>query len=384
MSNEEKAVVKKAVDSLVIGGYRSDVLSRDSKGAIMAWKSIVPMTEGKHVHRVKMGGVEKDIIAADAYYLANRVAGLAIIEPPTVVVDGIERPNPYIERDPHSKTVSNVYVKRVVVGRGPSGKVSIVQVTTNFDVNTYCIQTLQKKSKTWGDKAGIKCVYAPADKQPDDFKQPLFFAVSEAFGMWVDASEQATRDALDDLVSKKKFADRIAATIAERTALRKHPCFGGGNLRYIKGTDNKAHPYLEVVGTVGRVEESDIAGWMKAVEAGQRVEDVDVTDSKHETADEDVQAALSDDDIEDAVYQDIENGKPSGPPATEAAAPAQQKPGTERANLIQEITTARLLIGDADYERVLKEHGIADFKGVPAEKLRACLEALHKEADKTQ
>ena len=371
MSGTGTEIAKAETQALVIMGYRAKALMRDAAGQILSYSAAVPLIQGKHIHTIE----KKETPAADAFYLANRVAGLAILEPPTVVVDGVERPNPYIERDPASKTVTNVFIKRAVVGRGPTGKVSMVQVTTNFDLNTYFLQSLQKKMKNHtyavrDAEAQHKktpepiALYGQRGEKPATLASPFFMAIGGDFGIWADSAAPEIQDALNDWTQKKKFADRLAATICERTAMRKHPAFGGG---IVKRTDKGV--YLEVTACVGRVEEADIAAWLKSIESGKRVDDVDYVEGETVKAD-DAEVAAAASDAEEADFTDINTVKPANGDGV-----------TEKALLISQISHSPL--GPVDRGKIMSRHGCkAETLNIAAlATLRAIVADINTELD---
>lgn len=112
----------------------------------------LPLREKQHF--MKISG--KTMILAEGYKELNRIANVNILKPSTIIVDGIEKANPYFERNPDTGCVSLVYTRALGIGFAPTGNMVIVDKTLVFNLITYYIQDMQAKIKkfpsagTWG------------------------------------------------------------------------------------------------------------------------------------------------------------------------------------------------------------------------------------------
>lgn len=180
---------------------------------------------------------KKYAIAYPGYVHLNKVASISILTPPTVVRDGVEQPNPYVERNPKTRAIESVIVRKIGIGYSPAGNLVAIDKTLYFNPYTYFIQSIQAKmsKKKWdkdrkekSDEAANPnaAVVGILTEKPDRPGSWAFFPVEEPLGLWVNYEDPAILDCLEEHTQRQRFGDRIAQTIVERNILKDHPAIG--------------------------------------------------------------------------------------------------------------------------------------------------------------
>lgn len=176
------------------------------------------------------------IISSAGYTQLNKVAGISILTPQAVIVDGKDRPNPFIERDPETKAITAVNLRKIGIGYSPAGTLVAVDKTLFYNIYTYFIQSIQAKMKRvqWKDghptdqKQFPNCaVYGTKDQAPAKKEGAwAFFPTQPPLGLWINYQDQATIDCMEEHTQRQRFGDRIAQTIVDRNILKDHPAIG--------------------------------------------------------------------------------------------------------------------------------------------------------------
>ena len=77
--------------------------------------------------------VKKDYaITHSGYLLLNKVASINLVTPQKVMVDERERPNPFIERNPKTKLIETVNIRKIGVGFSTVGNVTVAGFEPGF------------------------------------------------------------------------------------------------------------------------------------------------------------------------------------------------------------------------------------------------------------
>jgi hypothetical protein len=172
-------------------------------------------------------------ITASGFRHLNKVAGISILSPQFVIVDGIQQPNPFVERDKRTRAIQSVILRKIGIGYSPAGTIVVVDKTLYYNIYTYFIQSIQAKmkKKTWAKSQAERKPAHPnaarigtVDEKPED--RWAFFPTEEPLGIWVNYDDQAILDCLDEHTQRQRFGDRIAQTIVERNILKDHPAIG--------------------------------------------------------------------------------------------------------------------------------------------------------------
>jgi len=190
-----------------------------------------------HIYKVK----KKLAITAAGYKHLNKVASINIVTPQTVSVDGVTKPNPAIERDPITKAIETVNVRKIGIGFSPIGNITIIDKTLFYNLYTYLIQDIHAKMKKeeWKyDKDAGKskptgnllhpnlAVIGQEGKPPESEGSWIFFVTIKPIGIWLNYSDPAASEIIAEHTQRQRFGDRIAQKIVERNILKDHPAIG--------------------------------------------------------------------------------------------------------------------------------------------------------------
>jgi hypothetical protein len=186
-----------------------------------------------HVYKQK----DKYLVTATGYRYLNKVASISIVTPQSVIVDGRQVPNPHIERNPRTKAIESVNIRKMGVGYSPAGNIVVIDKTLFYNVYTYFIQAIQAKMgrAEWTTVEGGRrqktdkkefpnCArYGTADEKPAIAGRWAFYPTEEPLGIWINYEDQAIIDCLEEHTQRQRFGDRMATTIVERNILKDHP-----------------------------------------------------------------------------------------------------------------------------------------------------------------
>lgn len=204
--------------------------------------------KAKQIYKV---GNDYSISAAGYIYL-NKTASISIVTPPTVSVSGINQPNPYVERNPKTKMIETVNVRKIGIGYSPIGNITVIDRTLFYNIYTYLIQSIQAKMnrKVWDNKANqytTEPAYPNAARIGTRMNKPevsetaqwAFFETASPLGIWANYLDPAIQECLDEHTQRQKFGDRMAQTIVQRNILADHPAIGVRSVDYIPGESKK-------------------------------------------------------------------------------------------------------------------------------------------------
>ena len=174
-------------------------------------------------------------ITHPGYLLLNKVASINLVTPQKVMVDERERPNPFIERNPKTKLIETVNIRKIGVGFSTIGNVVVVDKTLLYNIYAYFIESIQAKMKkvVWKDNRPTDQKLHPnaatigtADERPKKEGRWAFFETVSPLGLWINYEDPAIIDCLNEHTQRQRFGDRIAQTIVERNILKTHPAIG--------------------------------------------------------------------------------------------------------------------------------------------------------------
>jgi len=179
-------------------------------------------------------------LGVSGYLHLNKTASISIITPPDVSVGGQKFPNPYVERNPRTKAIETVNIRKIGFGYSPAGNAVIIDKTLYYNIDTYFIQSIQAvmKRRAW-DKTKNKI-------DPDTPKHPnaarighrsdrpkgiegakwTFFETASPLGIWINYLDPAIQGCLEEHTQRQRFGDRIAQSIVTRNILKDHPAIG--------------------------------------------------------------------------------------------------------------------------------------------------------------
>jgi len=180
-------------------------------------------------------------ISHPGYKHLNKVASVNIVTPQKVMIDERERLNPHIERNPKTKMVETVAIRKIGIGYSPAGNITVIDKTLFYNLYAYFIESVQskmkkeewkwdkdeKKSKPTGKKLHPDCaVIGTENEKPKKEGSWAFFETISPLGLWINHEDSAIIDCLNEHTQRQKFGDRIAQTIVERNILKDHPAIG--------------------------------------------------------------------------------------------------------------------------------------------------------------
>lgn len=174
-------------------------------------------------------------LSYEGYKLLNKVASISTVTPQKVMVDEKEQPNPYIERNPKTKMIETVSIRKIGIGLSLAGNVTVIDKTLFYNIYSYFIESVQAKMKKVEWKSGKKtdkklypdcAITGTKDEKPDKPGSWAFFETVSPLGLWINYEDQAIIDCLNEHTQRQRFGDRIAQTIVERNILKDHPAIG--------------------------------------------------------------------------------------------------------------------------------------------------------------
>jgi len=245
-SKNKGAIVRLGADAALVKTGRG--------GIVKSFIAEVPLSEANgELMEVPGAGVS---ITAAGYYRLNRVAGVSILTPATVFVNGVPRGNPYLIHDDNG-TLKDVYVRKVAVGYAPTGQLVVVDQIVHFQVEAYFKRDLMKKYRASKGAIGRITTKEAAQKEIESGKY-MFVPIRDNVGLLVDLSHSDVQRVLETHIENALYGDRKAATIAERNALKKHPALA---IQRVNAIGERGH----------RIAKVPIHGWVAEEMTPQRV-----------------------------------------------------------------------------------------------------------------
>ena len=230
-----------------------------------------------HLYSIKKGSYA---ITGAGYIHLNKVASINIVTPQKIIIDGVEQPNPHIERNKKTKAIETVNVRKIGIGFSPIGNITIIDKMLFYNIYTYFIQSIQAKMKKveWenGRKTDIKtypdCAITGIESEMPEEKDVswAFFETASPLGIWVNYKDPAIIDCLEEHTQRQKFGDRIAQKIVERNILKDHPAIGITQVHPV-GEEKNRKAFVTVYGYRHDFEPSNIAEILEQAEKGSEV-----------------------------------------------------------------------------------------------------------------
>jgi hypothetical protein len=184
---------------------------RDESGRIIATKQIIRLTgqDGTLTQPVFNGPW---VVSAFGYKKLADAAGAVVMNAQTVIVDGVEQPNPFIRRDQDGNAVE-VYCRAVAFRYGEAGQAQVSDRTTIFDLRTYLKADMIGKAKKQKQcfRIGAK------GKAPDGW---IEYPVDGFVSLYMDPSHEEVISFMGQVLNRQKKALEFAQTFAQRNALK--------------------------------------------------------------------------------------------------------------------------------------------------------------------
>jgi hypothetical protein len=284
--------------------------------------------------------VDKYLITASGYKHLNKVASISLVTPQSVIVDGRPVPNPHIERNPRTKAIESVNIRRMGIGFSPTGNIVVIDKTLFYNVYTYFIQSLQAKMKRaeWKTENGKRiktetkefpncAVYGIEPEKPEQKGAWAFFPTEPPLGIWVNYEDQATIDCLEEHTQRQRFGDRMAATIVDRNILKDHPAIGATQV-FPKQGQGGIQASVDVYGYRADNSPRDISSIMRQAEQGEASKDFEIKAEVIGAVDAEEEAVAREEVVGDEGAVDMGNpAKDKEPPPAFWKKQAEEKGG---------------------------------------------------------
>lgn len=260
-----------------------------------------------HYYKVK----KKYGITKPGYKRLNKVASISTVTPLKVMVDGREQPNPYIERNPETKLIESVFIRKMGIGFSPMGNIVVVDKTLLYNIYSYFIESIQSKMKKakWDEKNNCysdeklhpNCaVIGTADEKPELDGKWAFYGTAPPLGLWINYEDSAIIDCLNEHTQKQRFGDRIAQTIVERNILKDHPAIG---VDEVQPQQTGGRAFVTVYGYRHDYGPSQINEIMAQAEKGSETIEVEAEVTDNVTEEEEAEALK---EVEEEVQEEVD------------------------------------------------------------------------------
>jgi len=209
---EKKDVVALGIDEAFV--------LRDSEGQIKAFKQTVHLSlqNGGLIQPVYNG---PSVVSAQGYEIINEATGASVIFPKTVLVDGEEKPNPFVVRE--KGHITQIICRAVAFKYSSKGIPMTRDWTTVYDVRKYRAADLFAKAK----KFPQAFMALPADMKPSDLdldiKGPQAWAkteINDEVNLWYNTRHPECLDWLKHIINREKKVLDYAQTFAARNAAK--------------------------------------------------------------------------------------------------------------------------------------------------------------------
>jgi len=231
-----------------------------------------------HFYKIKK---DNYAITAAGYVHLNKVASINLVTPQHVIVDGQKQHNPHVERNPRTKAIETVNVRKLGIGYSPVGNITVIDKTLFYNIYTYFVQSIQAKMKkqewTWdaqkkksvptGKLEHPDCAFTGTKADKPASGKWAFFETVAPLGIWVNYEDPAILDCLDEHTQRQRFGDRMAQKIVERNILKDHPAIGATKIEP-QSKEGKDVAYVMVYGYRHDLEPTNMTEIADQVEKG--------------------------------------------------------------------------------------------------------------------
>jgi hypothetical protein len=309
------------------------------KGTDTVWERGLGYPEWRPIYNTNQAK-----LTAEGYNRINAVAGCSVAQPPSIMVDGQARENPFVQR------AENGDLKRIVIGinvAGPApltGNIVVVQYTLDLDPRTDLQHMLSNimQGKEWKNQQDKDGPPKPTDgddgpavtppvrllhehdwlKWREQTTQPWdwhWMPLYGGMGLAHQVTHSKVQHAYDKFIGILDNIFRKAQTVARRNAMKAHPALAHQTV--IIDPENLGVRIAAVGWTTG---DSDIDRYRRALDAiaqGRHEKDIEVIES----------AEVYDADVHETG--DPELDPTDEPPAEEQGAPGELAGDHEELNI---------------------------------------------------
>jgi len=235
-------VVEKKPEVLTLGVDQVAVIRTKSGEARLFRQNAILSLQERTLVEVPGVGI---LVSADGYKEMAAKGGLFVCNAPTVIVDGVAQPNPYLVKD-SSGNATSVYCRCLAFGFTPTGVPAVSDRTVVFDLRLYKIVDLLSKAKDERNRNAF--VVAPADMERPGTSWAKY-PIDEQTVLWVDTRSLEFLKWMGQMVNRARKATEIAQTFGQRNAIKHHP-----NIKFHKSPGSSAVvPMLAWIPTSGDI-----------------------------------------------------------------------------------------------------------------------------------
>jgi len=227
-------------------------------------------------------------ITAEGFRTLNAASGMTIVDAPTVVVDGIEQPNPCVKKDDATGKITDVWIRKGIVGRSTNGNVLVLTQTIHYSPRLYFLRdlfNLVKMGQRWrkNPSTGKNEKVSDTDWSEHGRLVPIarldsieladheaVYPLDETVAIVANLMSSDVAAVIATQNENQIFAVRKAATICERRLCQAHPGFprqtiqGIGNDAVTITWDDPGSKYAKPVEAVAYL---DVMGWVENADA---------------------------------------------------------------------------------------------------------------------
>jgi hypothetical protein len=383
--NKLLEVAKSERQDLAVLGENEVWLRKTASGGVKAVVGCVTLSEelGEIYEIAGYGDIpSKFPITAIGYSKLNQVAGISIVTPKSLrLEDGTVVVNPYVMRD-RNNVIAGVWVRKVSIGRSPTGNISMISSTLQYNVGQYLVADLIKKVKN-DVKAGKLCTFKSLTDA--ELQKGQFFSLYGDTGLWVNFESKDIFKVFETYTQNCLFAERKAQTICERNVLKKHPAFGQ---MYVKpqGPAGKRIAKVRIVGWTCDLSEDELQRLADQVDKGDDVtiegQKVQFSDAIDIVEDEDIIVSADEEDVAADKDKDEEDKETVG--NEQGIKNEPELDNTENNNeLLKNIQQACSVLGDDKAAEVIKKNMRTSMDKLKPDQYKMALKLLKEEIDKT-
>jgi len=196
-------------------------VKRSDTGLVLAAQVPVALDANKG-DLVFIPEAKKWTISVQGYDKLNKVAGIHLWAPPSIMFDGLERNNPHIDyMDDHN--IRTVLVKYYGFGRNMLGNHVNIAMTVAYSPGSYFRVDLIKLAR---EKKGIATL---VNTKAPDFQQKVdywYLPVEDGLALECDLNNAEFLKKFNTYQQNRNFAVRKATSICIRNIFKKHPAIG--------------------------------------------------------------------------------------------------------------------------------------------------------------
>jgi len=248
--------VKKVLLTRTVSGWSTEEVAtlgesdvfviRNNEGDLRLVKKMVRLSlEKKEIAPVGNGN---HMVSISGYATCNRIAGLHQITPPSILIGGQEKENPYAMHNPVTGEIRRWVCRKIAIGYSPLGNLVAIDAVRYYDFEAYYLQDLQAKASKHPDavRFGVKfaCPMTPGveTKERDGVTYTqtekgiyVFKPIKDAEGLWININSSEVADVYKQHIAHQKFGDVIAQTMTWRNAMKAHPAIAATQVTVVNG-----------------------------------------------------------------------------------------------------------------------------------------------------